>query len=792
MKGKYPESTREAFAIAEGHEDGIFQIETNKNVCLYDRTYLFTDINYYNMDNSEKKSILKQLITILNYMGADYKITISNEYMDLEKFLEEIFQAEHKDDYPSINTGMQQWMKELISRAEMKNLQKVLYLTITTRTTSYEEAQSYFLGMDNQLIRMFKIMGSVLVPLNGAQRLESIRKFITLDEDETEISFDNPFDDPILYAVPVDIDASEQNFMVFNGNRYVSVLFAKSVGRGVDEGEAIRELTNVSYPSFLTLDVAPVDKEVLINKLEHAHTINEKNISDEIDSKREKGKLMAGISYSRMKKKEELEDYLDQVDTNDEEGALASLLIVVSAFSEEDLADRVDDLIRKGKEKKIILDTYNYVQLKAFNTALPIGARLVDYMRAYLTSSLAAFQPFFAQDVIEPGGAIMGRNRTTNHIVMANRKGLASPHGFISGATGSGKSYLIKETEVSQTLLLTDDDMICIDPQNELEAVCVAFHGTYIDFTPQSQVYLNPMAVPQSVFKGNQKVQNQFVADVLGWANSFCESAMSGVIYTSDHRSAISRCIRGIYEELFAAPMISQQPNLLTLRVRIAQEEKICENKSDRECLHQLYNALDEYTEGVYDMFAHDTNIDMDNRFIVFGLRNVEEDAWQPIMITVMFFLSNRMEYNGECQRATRLLVDEAQVVTQNESSAKILLKAALTFRKFGGLCTFALQNLTRALELPDLRDMFQNCGYKAFLDQGGVDRMKLAEIQEFSAKEYEDLSTSEKGYCIMVWNKMVVKLDAQMSKDNILYDVFNTDFHEKAEKERMLLNSAE
>ncbi|MFQ8901808.1 MAG: hypothetical protein ACLR7D_07950 [Lachnospira eligens] len=36
-----------------------------------------------------------------------------------------------------------------------------------------------------------------------------------------------------------------------------------------------------------------------------------------------------------------------------------------------------------------------------------------------------------------------------------------------------------------------------------------------------------------------------------------------------------------------------------------------------------------------------------------------------------------------------------------------------------------------------------------------------------------------------MVWGKKVIILDSLMSKDNPLYEVFSTNFHEKAEKAR-------
>lgn len=54
---------------------------------------------------------------------------------------------------------------------------------------------------------------------------------------------------------------------------------------------------------------------------------------------------------------------------------------------------------------------------------------------------------------------------------------------MIVGHTGSGKSYFMKETEVAQTLLSTQDDLIAIDPQNEMQGTCAMFGGKFLDFT---------------------------------------------------------------------------------------------------------------------------------------------------------------------------------------------------------------------------------------------------------------------------------------------------------------------
>lgn len=45
---------------------------------------------------------------------------------------------------------------------------------------------------------------------------------------------------------------------------------------------------------------------------------------------------------------------------------------------------------------------------------------------------------------------------------------------------------------------------------------------------------------------------------------------------------------------------------------------------------------------------------------------NVPENNWEAVMDTVLHYLSTRMDYNKKLQKATHLVVDEAQVVSEN------------------------------------------------------------------------------------------------------------------------------
>ena len=72
----------------------------------------------------------------------------------------------------------------------------------------------------------------------------------------------------------------------------------------------------------------------------------------------------------------------------------------------------------------------------------------------------------------EVGGSCFGLNRTTNRLIIGDRKKLKNPHGIIIGRTGCGKSMNIK-MEMAQDLLR--DDIAITDPQNDFKAFTEEF-----------------------------------------------------------------------------------------------------------------------------------------------------------------------------------------------------------------------------------------------------------------------------------------------------------------------------
>ena len=77
---KVPKNVKQSLQIDQAYENGIFKIEPKEKMALYDRCYIFEDINYINKNVGEQKIFLTNLMFWLNSMDVEFKITLANEY----------------------------------------------------------------------------------------------------------------------------------------------------------------------------------------------------------------------------------------------------------------------------------------------------------------------------------------------------------------------------------------------------------------------------------------------------------------------------------------------------------------------------------------------------------------------------------------------------------------------------------------------------------------------------------------------------------------------------------------
>jgi len=463
---------------------------------------------------------------------------------------------------------------------------------------------------------------------------------------------------------------------------------------------------------------------------------------------------------------------MDDVRENDQCLFYVAVTIIVMADSKKELDSVCETIQTIGKRNSVTIDIQYLKQREALNTALPIGVRQVETMRTMLTQSLAVLMPFNVQELNDTGGNYYGINQVSKNINVGNRKKLINGNGFIFGVPGSGKSFFAKQ-EMGNVLLNTDDDIICVDPMNEYFDIASTFHGAVVNMSTYTDHYVNPLDM--DVWELDLNDTKGWIRDKGEFMLGLCEQCM-GDSLNSRQKSIIDRCIRKMYMDIAKSkekyiPIMSDFYDIL-----LEQPEPEAKD---------IALSLELFVNGSLNIFNHQTNVDIENRFIVYGIRDLGAELSPITMLVMMENIQNRIAQNAKKGKATWLYLDEFHVLLNREYSAKYLQQLWKKVRKQGGLCTGITQNVVDLLQNYVATTMLANSEFVALLKQANTDSSKLAEVIGVSDAQLRFVTNTSSGMGIIKCGSVVIPFDNTISKDTDLYKLYNTNIHEKIAEQR-------
>ena len=463
---------------------------------------------------------------------------------------------------------------------------------------------------------------------------------------------------------------------------------------------------------------------------------------------------------------------MDDVRENDQCLFYVAVTIVLMADSKKELDSICETVQTIGKRNSCTIDVHYLKQREALNTALPIGVRQVETMRTMLTQSLAVLMPFNVQELNDVGGNYYGINQVSKNINVGNRKKLINGNGFIFGVPGSGKSFFAKQ-EMGNVLLNTDDDIIIVDPMNEYFDIAHTFKGVVVNMSTYTDNYVNPL---------DMDVWNLDLNDTKGWIRDkgefmlgLCEQCMGDTL-NSRQKSIIDRCVRKLYIDIAKAK--EKYIPIMSDFYQVLLEQPEDEAKD-------IALSLELFVNGSLNIFNHQTNVDIENRFIVYGIRDLGAELSPITMLVMMENIQNRIIENAKNGKATWLYLDEFHVLLNREYSAKYLQGLWKKVRKQGGLCTGITQNVVDLLQNYVATTMLANSEFVALLKQANTDSSKLAEVIGISEAQLRFVTNTSAGMGLIKCGSVVIPFDNTISKETELYKLYNTNIHEKIAEEK-------
>lgn len=760
---KMPKSIQETIELLAVSEDGIFEVAKDR----FTEGFMYQDINYTTANDVEQLDIFERYVKFLNSIGCNFKITLNNKNRDMRKMREEILIPYKNDGYDHMRKIYNDIMEKKIVEGR-QGIEQERYLTLTIERKNYEEAKAQFATLEATIRKGFNELGADIMKMNGNQRLKCLHDYYNLGS-EDEFRFD------ISEAKKVGADFKNDlcNGMVKfypdyfeDEKKCCRALFIKRYPSSLSD-RFLTEITALPVHSIISIDVVPVPKDLTTKVLQKKYLGIESDILKQQRVRNRNNDFSSDISYGKRKEKSEMEGILNDVNENDQCLFYVAVTILLMAKDKKELDSMTETVQTIGKRHGCLIDVHYLKQREALNTALPIGVRQVETMRTMLTQSLATLMPFNVQELHEPGGNYYGINQVSKNINVGNRKKLINGNGFVFGVPGGGKSFFCK-MEMGNVFLSTEDDIVVIDPQNEYFDVAHTFGGSVINMSSYTDHFVNPLHVDvkeldQFDSKGGIREKCEFMLGI-------CEQCMGNDL-NPHHRSIIDRCVRQLYMKIARSrekhvPVMTEFYELL-----LAQKE---------EEARDIALALEVFVDGSLNIFNHQTNVNMDNRFTVYGIRDLGANLSPVSMLVMMEAIQQRITDNSKKGKATWLFIDEFHVLLNSEFSAKYLQQLWKKVRKQGGLCTGITQNVTDLLQNYVASSMLSNSEFVVLLKQANIDSAKLSEVIGVSEAQLKFVSNSPAGMGLMKCGNIVIPFDNQISKQSELYQLFNTNLHEK------------
>ena len=388
-------------------------------------------------------------------------------------------------------------------------------------------------------------------------------------------------------------------------------------------------------------------------------------------------------------------------------------------------------------------------------------------MRTMLTNSLVALMPFNVQELNHKSGLYYGINQISRNINVADRKALLNGNAFVFGVPGSGKSMFSK-MEMGMVRLSTEDYIAVIDPMNEYIDVAKQYGGTVINMSSYTQNYVNPMDV--DVYSLDPEDKNGLIADKSQFMMALCEQCCGKEI-TPQQYTIIDECVKAVY-----LPIATSEEKHVPLMSDFHEKLKAYPHPDAQD----LALALGIFVTGSLNIFNHHTNVDMNNRFVVYSIRDLGERLSPICMLVMMEAIQQGIIANGENGFATWLYIDEFHVLLNSQYTAEYLQQLWKKVRKQGGLCTGITQNVANIMASSLATTMLSNSEFVVVMKQSNMDSAKMAEALKVSREQLRYVKNAPAGTGLIKCGSVVIPFDNQIGKEGTLYQVYNTSIHER------------
>ncbi|MCX6810185.1 MAG: ATP-binding protein [Candidatus Berkelbacteria bacterium] len=544
------------------------------------------------------------------------------------------------------------------------------------------------------------------------------------------------------------------DYLIVDG-RYVKTLFVSGFPYTASSGW-LNHLINFNHNADISYHIEPVDAMLALPKLN-------RKITELTSTKRameRAGKIIGAELTDPLDSAIELRD---KIQRGQENLFQISLYVTLSCETLAELNRTVKLLETVLATRLFYTKSALYQQIEGFQSALPRCDNQLAQKRNLDSSSAALTFPFISSELVHESGVLYGINRSNSSLVILDRFSLPNANSILFAQSGAGKSYTAK-VEVLRHLM-QGTKVIVIDPEREYQQLAASVGGTRIKLSVHSKEKINPFDISVN--------DPDSFADHVQSLTEIISLMADGL--SSEEKSVVDQAILKTYKKFGFGKKADNKVK------RNKDYPRMFDFYATLRSLKQprLVKRLQKYTTGsLSEVFDEHTNIELDNRLVVFDTKDLPESIRQIMHLIIAQFVQNQVQ-GDICKRI--FVIDEAWLMLEHEESARFIAGMVRRARKYYLGVSIISQQANDFLGNVHGRAIASQSALRILMRQDTTTIRNVA--QEFRLSEYEQrfLLTCERGEALIIADQHHVAVKITASEDE--HPLITTDPSERTKR---------
>jgi conjugal transfer ATP-binding protein TraC len=532
------------------------------------------------------------------------------------------------------------------------------------------------------------------------------------------------------------------------GEKLVKTFFVISYPRILNDSW-FSPIINLDRVFDISIFIHPIETREILKKFQKKVA----EVQSQINERAEKGFVRDPKLDAAYQDLEELRDRLQQAQEK-----MFNVGVYISVYADDEAElKRIDSEMRSILESRLIyVRPALFQQEDGIHSVIPTNTDKLQIHSKLNSSPLSSFFPFVSFDLTSDRGILYGINRHNSSLVLFDRFSLENYNSITFAKSGSGKSYATK-LEIIRSLMF-DTDVIVIDPENEYQYLAEATGGRFFNISLNSEHHINPFDLPP--IGEDENPADVLRSNIITLVGLF--RIMLGGL-TPEEDAIVDRAI----SETYALKDITPESDFSNIEPPLLSDFEMV--LSGMEGAESIVQKLSKFTRGTWSGFLNKpTNVDINKKFIVFSIRDMEDELKPVAMFIITHYIWNAVRKN---LRKRLLVVDEAWWMMKSEDTASFLFGLAKRGRKYYlGISTIT-QDVNDFLRSPYGLPIMTNSSMQLLLKQSPTSIDLVQETFNLTEEEKYLLLESDvgEGMFFAGMKHVALKIIASYTEDQII-----------------------